>query len=206
MAIELIRIDVIEHKAPGVQSNGKIKKGGGDAKSKTKTPEEQREANAKKAARAKATADRQRALLVRNGIVYTSMAVRKMAQVTGEIAHLQINQSYNRQIFAAQMSGDTHKSQLLQNKKTKANATTSFITTTLNNAASVAAGFAIRPVLGAIQLATYMVQMGIDFFGRAQQFAEDMRQYKVQAERQLTQSEYMRKRLLLNTFNNRGFF
>lgn len=204
MATELIRIDVIEH-VVSKTGGGKIKKGGGDGKSVAKTPEELRQAAAKKEARAKAKAARQHAQAVRNTIVYGAMAVRKFAQVGGEVANMILTQSFTRQIFDAQMMGDTRKSQLLQNQKTKISSTTTLVTTSVNNAASTAAGFAINPVLGTIQVMTYMTQFSIDLLNKMQTHAENMRQYKLQADRQLAQTEYARKRLLLNTFNNRGF-
>jgi len=205
MAVELIRVDVIEHKAPGPSSKGKIKKGGGDQKTKTRTPEEQREQDEKKAAREKANADRARSKMVRSGVVFASMAIRKAAQVAGEITNTIVNNSYGRQVFDAQMSGDTRKAQLLQNQKTKINAVTSFVTTNVNSIASTVAGFAVNPYLGAIQLATYVFQFGIDLLQKQMAHTENMRQYAIHAERQLAQTEYARKRLIYNTFNNRGF-
>lgn len=206
MATDIIRVDVIEHKAPGGSgAKGKIKTGGGDVKTKCKTPEEQREAQEKKAARDKARADQARSRLIKSTIVYGAMAVRKAAQIGGEIANMTINQSYTRQIFDAQMSGDTRRSQILQNKKTKANSVTSFVTTNVNSIASSVAGFAINPYLGAIQLVTYLTQFSLDIMNQYQQALENTRQYKAQQERALAQSEYARRRLLTNTFNNRGF-
>lgn len=204
MATELIRIDVIEHKV-SKDKNGKIKKGGGSV-TRTKTPEEIREAQEKKLAREKAKASRDRARAIRSGVVYGAMAVRKSAQIGGEIAGMVVSQSYARQIFDSNMQGDTRKAQLLQNKKIKVQAVTSFVTTNVNNIASTAAGFAINPVLGLIQLSTYVTQLGLDLINQMQTYSENMRQYQAKADRQILLSEYMRKRLLVNTFNNRGFF
>lgn len=202
---ELIRVDVIEHKV-SKGADGKIKRGGGDSKTKAKTPEEMREAENKKAAREKANAARARNKAIRSGVVYTSMAIRKMAQVGGQVAGMLIDYSYNRQVYDAKMSGDTRKAQLLQNKKTLANSQTTFVTTQVNNLASTAAGFAVNPYLGLIQVATYLMQFSLDIMNKNLQFQESLRQYRLNAERQVALSEYMRGRLLLNTFNNRGFF
>lgn len=199
---EIIRIDVIEHKAE--KGAGKINRGGKGG-TRARTPEEQREQDAKNQARDRAKALKARKKLIRNTIVYTSMAIRKTAQVVGEVVRIGINQSYNRQIFDAQMQGDTRKSQVLQNKKTKATAVTSFVTSNINNIASTAAGFAIDPTLGVVQLVTYMAQFTTDIISQIMTHAENLRQYTAQQERRIKQTEYARKRLLENTFNNRGF-
>ena len=202
---ELIRIDVVEHRA--AETTGRIKKTGSDGKTRTKTPDENdtdKDAKKEEKERAKALANERR--VIRNTLVYSSMAVRKLAQVTGEIAHDAITNSYNRQGFDAQMAGNTRKAQLLQNQKTRATATTSFVTTNVNNAASMVAGFAINPTLGAVQLATYVAQLGINILNQMITYSENMRQYSLKAEREVAQSEYNRKRLLTNTFTNRGLF
>lgn len=199
---EIIRIDVIEHKVE--KGAGKINKGGKRA-TRVKTPEELREKSAKDEEKERIRALRARKKFIRNTLVYSSMAVRKSAQVVGEIVNVGLTLSYNRQIFDAQMQGDTRKSQLLQNRKTKATAVTSFVTSNINNIASTVAGFAIDPTLGFVQLATYIAQFSIDIVSQMLTHAENIRQYVAQQERSIKQSEYARKRLLYNTFNNRGF-
>jgi hypothetical protein len=205
MATELIRIDVIEHKAESTK-RGSIKRGTNDRKTKTKTPEEQQKIDDEKEAREKAKAGKARARAIRSGIVYTSMAVRKIAQVGGQIATTIINASFTRQEFSAQMLGDTRRSQLLQNKKTKISSANDFTVNLVNQGASVVAGFAINKVLGIVQAITYISQLSINLVNLSIEYNEKLREFNVKAERELAQSEYYRKRLLVNTFNNRGLY
>jgi len=201
MSTKIIQIDVIEHRV--TEETKHIKKGSKQKKSPKLTPEERQQ---NKEEREHAAAQRAKQKVIRSNIVYASMAVRKTTQVVGEIAGIAIDQSFTRQIFNAKMLGDTRKSQILQNKKNQTKATNAFITTSVNNAASAIAGAAINPILGIIQVVTYVSQLGVKILDQMMTYQENMREYQLENERQIAQSEYIRKRLLKNTFTNRGVF
>lgn len=198
---DLIRIDVVEHQVSAVPS-GKISRGSVKRAPRVKTPEELEEIQAKEKLRERAKAHR----IVRNTIVSSATFIRKASQVGIRTANVIINNSFRRQLFNAEMLGDTRKGQLIQNQKTKVNAVTDFIGSNINATFSTVAAFAINPLLGTIQLAASISQLSNDLLGKYLQAQENMRQFNVRAERQLRQSEYARKRLLTNTFTNRGFF
>jgi hypothetical protein len=193
---EIIRVDVVEH-IFNPERDGRIRR-------PPKTPEEIRQKAESDAEKEQERARAHRDKVVRQSLVYSSMAIRKVTQVVTLLAGNQIDNSYSRQIFNANMQGNTRGSSILQNSKIKDRAVLSFYGDLINNGASMIAGFAINPILGAIQLATYTAQLGINISQQFIQSLERMRQYSIQQEKAILESEYKRNRLLANTFYNRG--
>lgn len=193
MATEIIRVDVVEH-AYDEDKAGRITKSERTSEEKKLTQEERDKK--KKAAAAKGRA--------KKGIVYGSMALRKTIQVSASSWSFATEQSYNRQIFAAQLQGNTRRAQTLQQQKVKDKAVVNFWAMQAQASASIAAGFAINPILGAIQLAGHVIQTGMQQIQMNLEYQEEMRKYMVQMQKAIQESEYKRNRLITNTFTNRG--
>ena len=111
------------------------------------------------------------------------MALRKTIQVSASSWSFATEQSYNRQIFAAQLQGNTRRAQTLQQQKVKDKAVVNFWAMQAQASASIAAGFAINPILGAIQLAGHVIQTGMQQIQMNLEYQEEMRKYMVQMQK-----------------------
>lgn len=193
---EIIRVDVVEHVYDPSRS-GKIKKA-------VTTPEQKREREEKKEARDQVRQQAKKAARMKSGLVYGSMAFRKAAQLAAMGVGHGIDNSYGRQIFDASISGNIRQAQVLQNQKVVSRAKLDFYSNLANFAGSAVAGFSINTTLGLIQTVGYVTQLSAKLIQDSVMFQEQMRQFNIQMQKQLYESEYNRDRLIKNTYQNRG--
>lgn len=186
---ELIRIDVVEHKFDA-KKDGKIKRS-------TKTPEQKKAEQDEK--------DKiKRMNATKRAIVQSSMALRKLTQVGTSVVISQLNNSFSKQSFEANISGNSRKALILQQNKQLQNAQVNYWSQAIQGGASIAAGFAINPVLGVIQTVGFVTNLGTSFLNQFLEYNESMRQMLTTMQKEIADSEYRRNRLLTNTFTNRG--
>ena len=196
MAAEIIRIDVVEHQYRA-ERDGKIRKA-------ALTPEEQRAKDEKVKTKALQKATHKRHKAMQSTLVYSSVAARKVVQVVTQMAGYQIENSYNRQIFQADLHGQVRRGQMLQNQKKLDKARIGFVSNIANMASTSVAGYAINPLLGHIMLASYALQLSLQVNQQYIEHLENMRQFIARMQKNVQESEYKRTRLITNTYQNRG--
>jgi len=179
--------------------NSVMPKGSAASATKNLTPEEKQ---AKQAARERA----QRIKKISRKGRFATLSVRRLGRVAGNIIRQGMANRYTAQINDANRLGDTRQAHLLQQQRLRSTAMMSQIMSHSTFGLRAVAGVLTSKPMGAVMTTAFLVNIAAHFNNINTQFNEQMRQYHNNSFDQYKQSEYMRTRLVYNTFGTRGIF
>jgi len=137
---------------------------------------------------------------------FGTLAGRRLGRVAGNIVRTSVNNRLTAQINDANRLGDSRQAQLLQQQRLRATAMYSQLMSHSTFGLRAVSGILTSKPMGFVESSVFLFNIISHLNNMTTQYNERMRNYHANTIDQYKQTEYMRTRLIYNTFGERGVF